>query len=155
MLQLPHDYITITATISCTRRTQSYQKRCTAPYRFHLEPTSIGPVNRPFDPPIAPMLSRAADALPEGEGWQFEPKWDGFPTVVFRDGEDLFLQSRNTQPMNRYFPELTAPLQASLPERGVRDGEIVIVGERGLDFEAERSTQKENGPACYTAVGAW
>jgi len=90
----------------------------------------------PFPPPLAPMLSRAAEALPDGDGWQFEPKWDGFRTLVFRDGDDLFLQSRNTQPMNRYFPELLSPLLTALPGRCVVDGEIVIVGPNGLDFEA-------------------
>ncbi|HVT44691.1 MAG TPA: ATP-dependent DNA ligase [Thermoanaerobaculia bacterium] len=90
----------------------------------------------PFAPPLAPMLSTAADALPAGEGWQFEPKWDGFRTVVFRDGDDLLLQSRDLKPMNRYFPELTKPLIAALPERCVVDGEIVIAGANGLDFEA-------------------
>jgi ATP-dependent DNA ligase len=90
----------------------------------------------PFPPPIAPMLSKAADALPGGEEWQFEPKWDGFRTLVFRDGEDLLLQSRDERPMNRYFPELVAPLAAALPARCVVDGEIVIVGDGGLDFEA-------------------
>jgi ATP-dependent DNA ligase len=82
------------------------------------------------------MLSKAADALPGGEGWQFEPKWDGFRTLVFRDGDDILLQSRDEKPMNRYFPELVAPLAAALPERCVLDGEIVIVGAAGLDFEA-------------------
>ena len=82
------------------------------------------------------MLSTAADRLPEGEGWQFEPKWDGFRTIVFRDGDEILLQSRDEKPMNRYFPELIAPLAASLPERCVVDGEVVIVGEDGLDFEA-------------------
>src|SRR5438874_1248545 len=90
----------------------------------------------PFAPPLAPMLSRAADALPGGEGWQFEPKWDGFRTLVFRDGDEILLQSRDEKPMNRYFPELIAPLAAVLPKRCVVDGEIVIVGEDGLDFEA-------------------
>jgi ATP-dependent DNA ligase len=90
----------------------------------------------PFAPPLAPMLSSAADALPSGEGWQFEPKWDGFRTLVFRDGDDILLQSRDEKPMNRYFPELVAPLAATLPERCVVDGEIVIVGAAGLDFEA-------------------
>jgi ATP-dependent DNA ligase len=90
----------------------------------------------PFDPPLAPMLSSAADALPAGEGWQFEPKWDGFRTLVFRDGDEILLQSRDEKPMNRYFPELVAPLGAALPERCVVDGEIVIVGTAGLDFEA-------------------
>src|ERR1700756_3579337 len=90
----------------------------------------------PFSPPLAPMLSSAADALPGGEGWQFEPKWDGFRTLVFRDGGELLLQSRDERPMNRYFPELLEPLKASLPERCVVDGELVIVGAAGLDFEA-------------------
>src|SRR5436190_6305599 len=82
------------------------------------------------------MLSKAADALPGGDGWQFEPKWDGFRTLVFRDGDEVLLQSRDEKPMNRYFPELVAPLAAALPERCVVDGEIVIVGTDGLDFEA-------------------
>src|SRR6266511_3474307 len=90
----------------------------------------------PFAPPLAPMLSSAADALPGGEGWQFEPKWDGFRTLVFRDGEEILLQSRDEKPMNRYFPELIAPLTAALPQRCILDGEIVIVGAGGLDFEA-------------------
>ncbi len=90
----------------------------------------------PFAPPLEPMLSSAADSLPEGDGWLFEPKWDGFRTLVFRDGGEILLQSRDEKPMNRYFPELIAPLTAALPERYVVDGEIVIVGARGLDFEA-------------------
>ncbi|MGZ7078484.1 MAG: ATP-dependent DNA ligase [Thermoanaerobaculia bacterium] len=90
----------------------------------------------PFDPPLAPMLSAAAAALPEGDGWQFEPKWDGFRTLVFRDGGEIMLQSRDEKPMNRYFPELLEPLGAALPERCVIDGEIVIAGPGGLDFEA-------------------
>jgi ATP-dependent DNA ligase len=90
----------------------------------------------PFAPPLAPMLSSAADALPAGEGWQFEPKWDGFRTLVFRDEDHILLQSRDERPMNRYFPELVAPLAATLPARCVVDGEIVIVGADGLDFEA-------------------
>jgi len=90
----------------------------------------------PFAPPLAPMLSRAADALPAGEGWLFEPKWDGFRTLVFRDGDEILLQSRDERPMNRYFPELAGPLAATLPGRCVLDGEIVIVGVAGLDFEA-------------------
>jgi ATP-dependent DNA ligase len=90
----------------------------------------------PFAPPLPPMLSAAAAALPAGEGWLFEPKWDGFRTLVFRDGADVLLQSRDEKPMNRYFPELVAPLAAGLPARCVVDGEIVIVGPAGLDFEA-------------------
>jgi ATP-dependent DNA ligase len=94
------------------------------------------PSRLPFAPPLAPMLSKAADALPGGDGWQFEPKWDGFRTIVFRDGNEIMLQSRDEKPMNRYFPELVEPLAAALPECSVVDGEIVIVGDAGLDFEA-------------------
>jgi ATP-dependent DNA ligase len=89
-----------------------------------------------FAPPIEPMLSKAADALPTGDGWIFEPKWDGFRTIVFRDGDEVMLQSRDLKPMNRYFPELIAPILSELPPRCVVDGEIVIVGAHGLDFEA-------------------
>src|SRR5438270_706748 len=93
-------------------------------------------MNLPFEPPIAPMLSSAAESLPTGDGWQFEPKWDGFRTVVFRDGDEVLLQSRDERPMNRYFPELVEPLKVALPQRCVVDGEIVIAGGKGLDFEA-------------------
>src|SRR5215510_10094664 len=82
------------------------------------------------------MLSSAAAALPGGDGWLFEPKWDGFRTLVFRDGDEILLQSRDERPMNRYFPELVAPLARALPDRAVVDGEVVIVGPSGLDFEA-------------------
>src|SRR3981081_4611364 len=90
----------------------------------------------PFAPPLAPMLSRAADALPAGEGWQFEPKWDGFRTLIFRDGDEILLQSRDEKSMNRYFPELLDPLRAALPERCVLDGEVVLAKNGSLDFEA-------------------
>src|SRR5205814_248426 len=110
------------------------------PPRAGLTPARYGRMCRamrlPFAPPLAPMLSSAADALPGGEGWQFEPKWDGFRTLVFRDGDEILLQSRDEKPMNRYFPELVAPLAAALPECCVVDGVIVVVGAEGLDFEA-------------------
>jgi len=93
-------------------------------------------VGFPIEPPIEPMLSKPAAELPRGEGWLFEPKWDGFRAVVFRDRDDLYLQSRDLKPLERYFPELRAPLLGSLPTRCVVDGEIVIAGEGGLDFEA-------------------
>src|SRR2546422_10305423 len=89
----------------------------------------------PFAPTLQPMLSSAADALPEGDGWQFEPKWDGFRTLLYSDGDEILMQSRDEKPMNRYFPELIVPLAAALPQRSVVDGEIVIVGPGGLDFE--------------------
>ena len=89
----------------------------------------------PVPPPVLPMLSKRIDALPEGEGWIFEPKWDGFRALVFRDGDDLTIQSRDGKPLNRYFPELVAALEVGLPERCVLDGEIVLVQGAALDFE--------------------
>lgn len=82
------------------------------------------------------MLAKRTEALPEGAGWIFEPKWDGFRVLVFRDGDELSLQSRDERPLDRYFPELRAPLLAQLPARCALDGEIVVAGARGLDFEA-------------------
>src|SRR6266516_4922018 len=82
------------------------------------------------------MLAKSVSALPESEGWIFEPKWDGFRALVFRHGDDLFIQSRDEKPLARYYPELIEPLKAELPERCVLDGEIVIVRPEGLDFEA-------------------
>ena len=95
-------------------------------------------VTLPVVPPLAPMLAKAADALPEGDGWLYEPKWDGFRCVVFRDGDSIELTSRNERPFTRYFPELIEPLRRDLPDRCVVDGEIVIasVGGTGLDFDA-------------------
>ena len=90
----------------------------------------------PFRPPLAPMLGLLADALPEGEGWAYEPKWDGFRVLVFRDGDEVDLRSRDDRPLLRYFPELAQPLRDALPEVAVADGEIVIVSGGTLDFEA-------------------
>jgi len=87
-------------------------------------------------PPVLPMLAKRADALPEGPGWIFEPKWDGFRVLVFKDGDELLLQSRDEKPLDRYFPELRAPLLAQLPRRCVLDGEVVVASEGELDFEA-------------------
>jgi ATP-dependent DNA ligase len=87
-------------------------------------------------PPVLPMLAKRVDAIPEAEGWSFEPKWDGFRAVIFRDGEELLIQSRDGKPLDRYFPELRAPLLKQLPERCVLDGEVVLVGKNGLDFDA-------------------
>jgi ATP-dependent DNA ligase len=89
-----------------------------------------------LEPPVEPMLAKLAYELPPGDGWLFEPKWDGFRAIVFRDGAGLYLQSRELRPLDRYFPELAAPLRAALPERAVVDGEIVIATEAGLDFDA-------------------
>ncbi len=82
------------------------------------------------------MLAKRVDALPATGDWIFEPKWDGFRALIFRDGEDILLQSRDTKPLNRYFPELLAPLKAQLPERCILDGEIVIARHGALDFDA-------------------
>ncbi len=90
----------------------------------------------PIDRPFAPMLAKLSREVPERDDCLFEPKWDGFRCIVFRDGDDLDLQSRNSKPLLRYFPELRDPLLRVLPERCVVDGEIVIVSDRGLDFDA-------------------
>jgi ATP-dependent DNA ligase len=82
------------------------------------------------------MLAKRVSELPAGEAWMFEPKWDGFRELVFRDGDEILIQSRDEKPLNRYFPELLEPLQAQLPARCVLDGEIVIVKNAGLDFDA-------------------
>ena len=81
------------------------------------------------------MLAKRVDAIPEGSSWIFEPKWDGFRALIFRDGDDIFLQSRDLKPLNRYFPELVESLLSQLPQRCVLDGEIVIADQDGLDFE--------------------
>ncbi|HET7726962.1 MAG TPA: ATP-dependent DNA ligase [Candidatus Limnocylindrales bacterium] len=90
----------------------------------------------PFSPPLEPMLAKAVSGLPEGDGWLYEPKWDGFRAIVFKDGDDVFTQSRDLKPLDRYFPELAEPVRAQLPERCVLDGEVVIAGTDGLAFEA-------------------
>jgi len=90
----------------------------------------------PFPPPLAPMLAKASDAIPDGDGWLFEPKWDGFRALVFRDGDEVYTQSRDLKPLDRYFPELADPLRAALPERCVLDGEVVIAQDGALQFEA-------------------
>ena len=92
-------------------------------------------MNLPVNPPVLPMLAKRVSELPPGEGWVFEPKWDGFRTLVFRDGDEVFIQSRDEKPLNRYFPELIEPLKAQLPNRCVLDGEIVIAADGGLEFD--------------------
>jgi len=90
----------------------------------------------PVQPPVLPMLAKRVSGVPETGEFIFEPKWDGFRTLVFRDGEEVLLQSRDGKPMGRYFPELVGPLQDQLPERCVLDGEVVIARQGVLDFEA-------------------
>ena len=89
----------------------------------------------PVTPPFKPMLAKAAPGIPEGD-WLFEPKWDGFRCVVFRDVDSVELGSRNERPLTRYFPEMLAPLRAALPDRCVVDGEIVVAVDDRLDFDA-------------------
>lgn len=90
----------------------------------------------PVPRPLPPMLCKLAAALPDGDGWQFEPKWDGFRALLWKDGDEVALQSRDEKPLERYFPELVGPLAALLPPRIVLDGEIVIARDGALDFEA-------------------
>ena len=87
-------------------------------------------------PPVEPMLAKLAEALPEGGGFLYEPKWDGFRAIVFRRESDLFIQSRDLRPLDRYFPELRDALLVNLPLDCVVDGEIVIPTTHGLDFNA-------------------
>jgi ATP-dependent DNA ligase len=91
----------------------------------------------PVNPPVAPMLAKPVEAIPDGD-YMFEPKWDGFRSIVFRDGGEVEIGSRNERPMTRYFPELVAAFLAQLPDRCVIDGEIVVPDASGrrLDFEA-------------------
>jgi ATP-dependent DNA ligase len=115
----------------------------------------------PVRPPFEPMLAKLGRAMPTVGDVLYEPKWDGFRCVVFRDGDDLDLQSRNQKPLLRYFPELRSPLLAQLPGRVVLDGELVIANERGLDFDALQLRQHpaesrvrklaEEIPASYVA----
>ena len=93
-------------------------------------------VHLPMEPPILPMLAKRVDEIPAGEDWVFEPKWDGFRALVFRDGDEILIQSRDGKSLNRYFPELMEQLRRQLPNRCVLDGEIVIASADGLDFDA-------------------
>src|SRR5437879_12344905 len=86
---------------------------------------------------MEPMLSAISDSgIPKGDGWEYEPKWDGFRTLVFRDGEEVALMSRGGRAMTRYFPEVLPALRKLGPSKLVLDGELVVVGANGLDFGA-------------------
>jgi len=82
------------------------------------------------------MLAKLSSGLPEGEGWIYEPKWDGFRAIVFKSGSDLLIPSRDLKPLGRYFPELEETLRKGLPDRCVLDGEVVIARDGRLDFDA-------------------
>src|SRR4051794_8269911 len=90
----------------------------------------------PIPRPLAPMEALSVDEIPEGEEWQYEPKWDGFRCVVFRDGDDVEMQSKAGQPLARYFPEMVEALKAIPATKYVLDGEIVIPSEEGFSFDA-------------------
>jgi ATP-dependent DNA ligase len=90
----------------------------------------------PVNPPILPMLARRVGELPQEGAWIFEPKWDGFRALVFRDGDEIMIQSRDEKSLNRYFPELVETLKSQLPPRIVLDGEVVVAKKNTLDFEA-------------------
>ena len=87
-------------------------------------------------PPVRPMLAKLQGGLPLGEGWLYEPKWDGFRAIAFRDGNAIHIASRNSKPLERYFPDMVETLIKAMPDRSVIDGEIVIATKNGLDFDA-------------------
>jgi ATP-dependent DNA ligase len=93
-------------------------------------------MNLPVNPPILPMLAKRVATVPTGENWIYEPKWDGFRVLIFREGDEILIQSRDLKSLNRYFPELLEPLNLQLPNRCVLDGEIVIARNGALDFDA-------------------
>ena len=90
----------------------------------------------PVMPPLKPMLAKAVDGVPTNEPMLYEPKWDGFRCIVFRDGDTVILGSRNEKPLTRYFPELIDPIRASFPDRCVVDGEMVVAVDGTLNFDA-------------------
>src|SRR5688572_19462108 len=89
----------------------------------------------PIRPPFPPMEALLVDEVPVGEGWQYEPKWDGFRCLIFRDGKEVYLQSKAGQPLARYFPELVEAALALKAERFVLDGEIAIPIKNRLSFD--------------------
>ncbi len=93
-------------------------------------------MNLAVQPPILPMLAKRVDEVPAAGDWIFEPKWDGFRTLIFKDGDEILIQSRDEKTLNRYFPELLDPLRRQLPVRCVLDGELVIARNGHLDFDA-------------------
>src|SRR2546426_4533135 len=106
----------------------------------------------PIAPPIEPMLARLAEALPGDGEFLFEPKWDGFRALVYRGASDLFIQSRDLKPLDRYFPELHDALLQRLPSGCVLDGEIVITTPRGLDFDALQLRLQIGRASCRERV---
>jgi ATP-dependent DNA ligase len=101
----------------------------------HFVRYNMGGMQLAVSPPLLPMLAKRVSELPVGKSWIFELKWDGFRALIFRDWDEILIQSRDQKSLNRYFPELVETLRAQLPNRCVLDGEIVIATESGLDFE--------------------
>lgn len=99
----------------------------------------------PVNPPLKPMLAKAVQGLPDRDDLIFEPKWDGFRCIVFRDGDEVILGSRNERPLTRYFPEILEPIRRSTPERCVLDGELIVAVDNHLAFE---SLQQRIHPAA-------
>src|SRR5690348_9298348 len=93
-------------------------------------------MNLPVKPPVLPMLAKRVSELPTRGDWIFEPKWDGFRALIFRDGKEVMIQSRDEKSLNRYFPELIDPILKQLPTRCVLDGEVVVAQNGALDFDA-------------------
>jgi ATP-dependent DNA ligase len=89
----------------------------------------------PLKPPLLPQLAKSSRSLPEGDGWRYEPKWDGFRAVVFRDGDEVHLQSRNGKELNRYFPEVVDQVLATSPPRVVMDGELIVMVDGIQEFD--------------------
>ena len=115
----------------------------------------------PLKPPIKPQLARSAKALPEGDEWRYEPKWDGFRTLAFKNGDDVYLQSRGGKPMNRYFPDVVKLVEAMPADQVVLDGEMVIdvdgvqefdlLSQRIHPAESRVTMLAEKYPAAYIA----
>src|SRR5688500_5832103 len=90
----------------------------------------------PVNPPVLPMLAKRVSDLPSTGDWIFEPKWGGFRALIFRDGDEVMIQSRDEKSLNRYFPELIDPILKQLPSRCVLDGEVVVAQNGALDFDS-------------------
>ena len=108
-------------------------------------------MNLAVNPPILPMLAKRVDEVPAAGAWLFEPKWDGFRTLIFRDGDEILIQSRDEKSLNRYFPDLLDPLRAQLPSQCVLDGEIVIAQNGAPRF---RRAATPHSPRCLARQAA-
>jgi ATP-dependent DNA ligase len=118
----------------------------------------------PVAPPVRPMLAKAVDGIPDRDDLLFEPKWDGFRCIVFRDGDEVILGSRNDKPLTRYFPEMVEPIRANTPERCVLDGELIVAVDNRLEFdtlqqrihpaESRINMLAEKTPASFVAFDA-